>query len=244
MCLKMFRQFCLSLNMLKWVWNIVNWTFRNKLQWNFIQNSHIFVEENAFETGQNDGHLSQPQCSKGVLCYMRKYWHGWLFFILFIYATCINKSFWCVIIKYEILHFRFGIDIGNNSNSVQQHPLYPHYRKLNAWFACSIKILGLISKCRWSIWMFNYRMGIHGSVMLAASDVISSYQWVSARRGNSSALTMELCLPFTKPLVFGFDNHHFFLTLSHWYLVLITITLDVIIRFNCVLKYDINSPTT
>ena len=30
-------------------WNIVNWTRRNKLQWNFNRNSYIFIQENAFE---------------------------------------------------------------------------------------------------------------------------------------------------------------------------------------------------
>ena len=30
-------------------WNIVNWTLRNKLQWNFNHNSYIFIDENAFE---------------------------------------------------------------------------------------------------------------------------------------------------------------------------------------------------
>ena len=30
-------------------WNIVNWTFRNKLQWNFNQNFNIFIEENTFQ---------------------------------------------------------------------------------------------------------------------------------------------------------------------------------------------------
>ena len=29
---------------------IVNWTFRNKLQWNFNRNSSIFIQENAFES--------------------------------------------------------------------------------------------------------------------------------------------------------------------------------------------------
>ena len=32
-------------------WNIVNWTLRNKLQWNFIINSYVFIQENAFENG-------------------------------------------------------------------------------------------------------------------------------------------------------------------------------------------------
>ena len=30
-------------------WNITNWTLTNKFQWNFNQNSYIFIEENAFE---------------------------------------------------------------------------------------------------------------------------------------------------------------------------------------------------
>ena len=30
-------------------WNIVNWIPRNKLQWNFNQNSSIFIQENAFD---------------------------------------------------------------------------------------------------------------------------------------------------------------------------------------------------
>ena len=29
-------------------WNIVNWTFRNKLQWHFNRNSNIFIQEIAF----------------------------------------------------------------------------------------------------------------------------------------------------------------------------------------------------
>ena len=39
----------LSLHYLNQCWNIVNWTLRNKLQWNLKQNSYIFIEENAFE---------------------------------------------------------------------------------------------------------------------------------------------------------------------------------------------------
>ena len=39
--------------------DIVNWTLGNKLQWNFIQNSHIFSQENAFE---NDSGKWRPFC--------------------------------------------------------------------------------------------------------------------------------------------------------------------------------------
>ena len=31
------------------LWNIVNWTLRNKLQWNFNRNSYIFIQRNRFE---------------------------------------------------------------------------------------------------------------------------------------------------------------------------------------------------
>ena len=30
-------------------WNIVDWTLRSKLQWNLSRNSHISIQENAFE---------------------------------------------------------------------------------------------------------------------------------------------------------------------------------------------------
>ena len=30
-------------------WNIVNWTLRNKLQWNLNRNLYIFIQENTFE---------------------------------------------------------------------------------------------------------------------------------------------------------------------------------------------------
>ena len=41
--------------MLNQCWNIVNWTLRNKLQWNLNRNSYVFIQENAFEIGS---HLS------------------------------------------------------------------------------------------------------------------------------------------------------------------------------------------
>ena len=31
-------------------WNIVNWTLRNKFQWNFNRNSNISIQENALES--------------------------------------------------------------------------------------------------------------------------------------------------------------------------------------------------
>ena len=33
-------------------WNIVNYTRKNKLQWNFNRNQYIFVQENAFENAE------------------------------------------------------------------------------------------------------------------------------------------------------------------------------------------------
>ena len=31
------------------IWNIVNWTLRNKVQWNLNRNSCIFIQENVYE---------------------------------------------------------------------------------------------------------------------------------------------------------------------------------------------------
>ena len=45
-------------------WNIVNWNLGRKLQWNFIRNSSIFIQENAFENvvWKMAAILSWPQC--------------------------------------------------------------------------------------------------------------------------------------------------------------------------------------
>ena len=49
---------------LKQCWIIVNWTLRNKLQWNFNRNSNIFIQENALEhvVCEMASILSRPQC--------------------------------------------------------------------------------------------------------------------------------------------------------------------------------------
>ena len=46
-------------------WDIVNWTFGNKLQWNLNRNSYIFTQENTFETvvSKLAAILSWPQCA-------------------------------------------------------------------------------------------------------------------------------------------------------------------------------------
>ena len=50
--------------------NIVNWTLRNKLQWNFNRNSDIFFEENALESVvcEMAAILSRPQCVNHANC--------------------------------------------------------------------------------------------------------------------------------------------------------------------------------
>ena len=59
----------MPIHYLKQCWNIVNSTLRNKLQWNFNQNSNIFIQENVFESVvccEMVAILSQPQCVKPV----------------------------------------------------------------------------------------------------------------------------------------------------------------------------------
>ena len=50
-------------------WDIVNWTLRNKLQWNLKRNAYIFIQENAFENvvWKMVAILSGPQCVKSFL---------------------------------------------------------------------------------------------------------------------------------------------------------------------------------
>ena len=47
-------------------WDIVNWTLRNKLHWNFNRYSYIFIQENSFENvvWKMAAILSRPQCVK------------------------------------------------------------------------------------------------------------------------------------------------------------------------------------
>ena len=56
-------------------WIIVNWTLRNKFQWNFNQNSYIFIQENAFEkvVWKMAAILSRPQCVNRVASDLRCY---------------------------------------------------------------------------------------------------------------------------------------------------------------------------
>ena len=51
--------------------HIVNWAFRNKLQWNFNCNSYIFIHEKAFENviWKMTSFVSRPQCVKETPCY-------------------------------------------------------------------------------------------------------------------------------------------------------------------------------
>ena len=51
-------------------WNIVNMTLRNKSQWNINRDSHIFIQENAFENVicKMSAIVSRPHCVKLDLC--------------------------------------------------------------------------------------------------------------------------------------------------------------------------------
>ena len=53
---------------LKQYWNNVNWTTRNKFQWNFNQNTTIFIKENAFENVvcKVSTIFTRPQCLKTI----------------------------------------------------------------------------------------------------------------------------------------------------------------------------------
>ena len=75
-------------------WNIVNWTPRNKLQWNVNQNSYIFIQENPFENV-----VWQPFClglnvlTKLLLMLV----HGWVINSTVIYCSNYSSSPWLTI---------------------------------------------------------------------------------------------------------------------------------------------------
>ena len=62
---------------------IVNWTLRNKLQWNFHCNSNIFIEENALPNVvcEMASVLCRPQCVKGQLCRQTWWWQNSQFLV-------------------------------------------------------------------------------------------------------------------------------------------------------------------
>ena len=55
--------------------NIVNWTLRNKLQWNLNRNSYSFIQENVFENVvcKMASISSRPQCVK-IFCDIQTAW--------------------------------------------------------------------------------------------------------------------------------------------------------------------------
>ena len=55
-------------------WNIVNWTLRNKLLWNFNRNSNIFIQQNALENVvcEMASILSGPQLRRRCCCLRRE----------------------------------------------------------------------------------------------------------------------------------------------------------------------------
>ena len=57
-------------------WIIVNWTLRNKLQWNLNQNSNILIQENALESVvcETAAILSRPQWVKLQGSVTRRSW--------------------------------------------------------------------------------------------------------------------------------------------------------------------------
>ena len=89
-------------------WNIVNWTPRNKLQWNINQNSYIFIQENPFANviWKMAAILSQPQCVKDNGCVQLSSWNHHLLFS----AMIISQAFFVIYVleiklaRYTWLH--------------------------------------------------------------------------------------------------------------------------------------------
>ena len=67
-------------------WNIVNWTLRNKLQWNFSQNSYIFIQEMHLKTSSAKWRtfcLSLNVLNNDVKILHRRQWHLTTFTVAF-----------------------------------------------------------------------------------------------------------------------------------------------------------------
>ena len=59
-------------------WDVVNWTLKNKLQWNFSRSYDIFIQENVFEAivCEMAAILSRPQCVNMCVCAYAGYIYG------------------------------------------------------------------------------------------------------------------------------------------------------------------------
>ena len=95
-------------------WNIVNWTLRNKLQWNFYQNSYIFIEENAFKNVCKMASISSlPECVNTLRPRQdRRNFADNIFTCIFFNENC------CILIKFSLKYVRKG-PIDNNPALVQ-----------------------------------------------------------------------------------------------------------------------------
>ena len=97
-------------------WNIVNWTPRNKLQWNVNRNSYIFIQENPFENvvWKMAAILSRPQCVKGgslVIAFVCRTGSRRHFFTLFLHLhliTYIIPSHTAMIVLMPIIFIKPG----------------------------------------------------------------------------------------------------------------------------------------
>ena len=70
-------------------WDIVNWTLKNKLQWNLNQNTKLFIRENALENviWKMAAMLSQPQCVDVVDHYWGSSTVIWLLYAMITHPT-------------------------------------------------------------------------------------------------------------------------------------------------------------
>ena len=93
--------------------NIVNWTLRNKLQWNLNRNSNIFIQENAFASivCETVAILSRPQCVKLYIEYA--YVCGVLWFAY-------------IIVHWELFKFVCPGFLGNHGENGQNRLVQSH----------------------------------------------------------------------------------------------------------------------
>ena len=98
----------IGLDMMKW-WNIVNWTLRNKFQWNFNRNSNIFIQENALENVicEMASILSRPQCVKWETPYSVNVRHYIAVYITYqIYSF--HRTFEHIVIHIYVVQFKIS----------------------------------------------------------------------------------------------------------------------------------------
>ena len=173
-------------------WNIVNWTLGNKLQWHFILNSYIFIQQNAFgnDVCKMPANLSGPQ-------YVHKGTEDCSYFAHTKTIPCpaliISMNLLTVILDEHknILSYKFHGSQKTRSFTHWSRDTTPRALKCDFFDDILFRVLNKLTCCRgfetpWH-WCDVILMPVSGCIWWKISRFLSSHRWElwhDSHRGN------------------------------------------------------------